>query len=251
MIKSKRPILGDGFFVQTAGKGGIRHDQGVFVSVGVVLGKRIHPGDIGCLHAVQHHVHGTDAQHGLVGIKSGEHGGGVVLLVFGFHQLGFVMLGDVLGCGGDEAGGTHGGVADGIFQSGTHQFDHHSDDVSGSTELTIGTALRNLGKQIFVDVPHDIFVIQIQAVQCIYHFDQYTGGGNLEQRILHIAGNTINPVISFKDVDFTLRSTSVGSVCGLDITASEEHSMKIKFTVLIHLAQKNVRPVFVYEKEGK
>lgn len=63
--------------------------------------------------------------------------------------------------------------------------------------------------------------------------------------------NSINPVLSFNDVEFTLRFTSAGTIFGLDIIADKEHSMKIKFTVRIRLAQKNVRPVFVYEKEGK
>lgn len=60
-----------------------------------------------------------------------------------------------------------------------------------------------------------------------------------------------NPLVSFEDIAFTLRTTPAGSAYGLDITASEEHSAKIKFTATIKLAQKNVRPVFLYEKEGK
>ena len=59
------------------------------------------------------------------------------------------------------------------------------------------------------------------------------------------------PVTSLRDIVFALRTTSAGSVYGLDITSIEEHSVKIKFTATVKLAQKNVRPVFLYEKEGK
>lgn len=59
------------------------------------------------------------------------------------------------------------------------------------------------------------------------------------------------PRSSFRDIDFTIRATPAGAVYGLDITAAGEHSMKMQFTATIHLAQKNVRPVFVFEKEVK
>ena len=36
----------------------------------------------------------------------------------------------------------------------------------------------------------------------------------------------------------------------VDIIAAEEHSMRVRFTVIIRLAQKNVRPAFVFEKEA-
>ena len=63
--------------------------------------------------------------------------------------------------------------------------------------------------------------------------------------------NKKNPSITFKDINFTLRATSSGSFYGLDITGAEEHSLKIGFSTQIQLAQKNVRPAFVFEKEVK
>ena len=59
------------------------------------------------------------------------------------------------------------------------------------------------------------------------------------------------PSVSYNDIGFTLRSTAKGAVYGLDITASEAHSVKIQFTTTIKLATKNVRPAFIFEKEGK
>lgn len=67
--------------------------------------------------------------------------------------------------------------------------------------------------------------------------------------LLKVSGS--NPVASFEDIGFTLRSTSLGTVYGLDITSAEEHSVKIKFTTRIRLVQKNVRPAFFFEKEEK
>lgn len=60
-----------------------------------------------------------------------------------------------------------------------------------------------------------------------------------------------NPSVSFSDISFTMRATSEGSVYGLDMTASEEHSMKIQLTTTVHLEKKNVRPAFMIEKEEK
>lgn len=60
-----------------------------------------------------------------------------------------------------------------------------------------------------------------------------------------------NPAIQFQDISFSLRATAAGSYYGLDITGSEEHSLKIKLSSQIRLAQKNVRPAFIFEKEVK
>lgn len=61
--------------------------------------------------------------------------------------------------------------------------------------------------------------------------------------------NEENPSAFFEDIIFTLRKTENGSVYGLDITSSTEHSMSVGFTTVVRLEQKNVRPAFVFEKE--
>lgn len=66
-----------------------------------------------------------------------------------------------------------------------------------------------------------------------------------------ITASKNNPRASFRDIEFTMRSTSAGGVYGLDITAANNHSVKMQFTSTLHLEQKNVRPVFVFEKEVK
>lgn len=56
---------------------------------------------------------------------------------------------------------------------------------------------------------------------------------------------------SFGGVKFSLRTTGGGTIYGVDITAEEEHSLKVRFATLVKLKEKNVRPVFVFEKEVK
>lgn len=73
-------------------------------------------------------------------------------------------------------------------------------------------------------------------------------------------GEKINKVIElsnenkksvYSDIEFSLRTTKQGTSFGLDITAVEEHSMKIDVIVTVHLKKKNVRPLFVFEKGVK
>ena len=62
--------------------------------------------------------------------------------------------------------------------------------------------------------------------------------------------NSANPKASIEDIDFALKTTPLGTNYGLSITSVLEHSMKIKIITTIALVQKNVRPVFGFEKEG-
>ena len=55
----------------------------------------------------------------------------------------------------------------------------------------------------------------------------------------------------YNDIGFSLRTTAQGTAYGLDITAIEEHSMKINVIVTVQLKKKNVRPLFVFEKGVK
>lgn len=53
-----------------------------------------------------------------------------------------------------------------------------------------------------------------------------------------------------EDIVFTLKSRN-NVVYGMDVVSEEEHSMKIEFTVVVKLKEKNVRPLFVFDKEAK
>ena len=63
--------------------------------------------------------------------------------------------------------------------------------------------------------------------------------------------NNNGPSVNLGDIDFKLKTTLSGANYGFDIYASTEHSMKIKFIATIKLKEKNVRPAFVFEKEGR
>ena len=52
-------------------------------------------------------------------------------------------------------------------------------------------------------------------------------------------------------MEFALRKTKDGNVYGLDIVSAEERSVKIRFTAVVRLKKRNVRPAFVFEKEVK
>ncbi len=58
-------------------------------------------------------------------------------------------------------------------------------------------------------------------------------------------------ITQYEDVVFTLKTTAKGTINGLDVTSSVEHSFSVRFRTIIGLKEKNVRPAFVFEKESK
>lgn len=60
-----------------------------------------------------------------------------------------------------------------------------------------------------------------------------------------------NPVVLFRGIAFSLRTTKQGTAYGLDVTAQEEHSIQVQFKATIRLNQKNVRTAFLFEREEK
>ena len=77
--------------------------------------------------------------------------------------------------------------ADEIVQLGLHQLHHHFDDVARRAELAVCAALGDLAEQVFIDVAHDVLVVEVQAVQGVHDAHQHAGGGHEEKRVLHIA----------------------------------------------------------------
>ena len=59
------------------------------------------------------------------------------------------------------------------------------------------------------------------------------------------------PTASFRDIGFSLRTTKDGTAYGLDVSSSTEHSVRMSFSTTLRILNKNVRPSFVFEKEGK
>lgn len=61
--------------------------------------------------------------------------------------------------------------------------------------------------------------------------------------------NHDNPTDMFDDIVFSISSTSDGVYYGLDISSDEEHSIRTDINVVLHLAQRDIRPAFVLDKE--
>ena len=78
--------------------------------------------------------------------------------------------------------------ADYVVHLGLHELYHHFDDVARRAELAVRAALGDLAEQVFVDIAHDVLVVEVKAIQCVYNLHQHAGGGHEKQRVLHIAG---------------------------------------------------------------
>ena len=187
-------VSGDGIIVQTALEGGIGQDQGILLLVGVLVGEAVAVLDIGVVHAVGHHVHGADAEHGTIHIVAVEHAVHVVGLLLAVEEDFFLaFLFEVVPGRHQKARRTAGGVADDLVGGGVHQLHHHTDDVTGGAELTVQTRLGDLGEQILVHVAANIAVLDlrhlgIDIVQRGNHLVQHQGRGDLEDGIVHILG---------------------------------------------------------------
>ena len=142
---------------------------------------------------MEHHIHGTDPQHGLIRVKPREHRGRVMLFVLCFHEISAVILRNVSRRRTDKSRRAHRRIAYHIVKVRLHQFDHHLNDMSWRAELTVGTALRNLRKQILIHVAHDVLVVEVKAVQCINHTHKHPRRRHKEQGIFHILGESRVP----------------------------------------------------------
>ena len=143
-------------------------------------------------------------------------------LVLGFHQIHGIMLADILRCGANKARAAHGRVADYVVHLRLHQLHHHFNDVARRAELAVGAALRNLAEQIFVNIAHDVLVVEVEAVQCVHDPHQHASRRHKEQRILHVACKS--RVFSGVQIIFNKGKYAVNHVF--------EHGVRFKMTEL-------------------
>ena len=111
------------------------------------------------------------------------------------HQFGTVMLLDIFGSLNDETCRAHRRVADFPIDLWLHQFNHHADDVTWSTELTIIAGSSHLAKYILIDVAHCIAIGHVQVLDTFHHFNKGTRILNHEDSGLHIA--TVGRLLTF------------------------------------------------------
>ena len=164
--------------VEAALEGRIGQDdvEGVLGALGELLGEalaqRVLVVDVGVVDAVQHQVHGGDAQHGGVEVEAVEHVrvrmcsrcslqqvagvDGVLLAIVSLHMLRPLVAGVlaqqvVIGLD-QEAGGAAGRVADAVGRLGLQQLHHHADDVARGAELAVDAGGGELAEQVLVEV---------------------------------------------------------------------------------------------------
>ena len=99
----------DAFCVDASFEGRVGEAYGVFVFFGVLFGDAVFVVDFGVSDGVEHEVHGGDAEHGAVGIESGE-GAAFEVVPVGIGHGVFVFSADIFGGAYQESGGAAGGV---------------------------------------------------------------------------------------------------------------------------------------------
>ena len=138
-------VGGNDVGVQTALKRRVGQNQGVLVSVGVLIGQAVPILNKGVVDAVGHHVHGADSQHRAVHVEAVEHVVHVVVFFLPVKEdLLFMVLFQVLPSRHQKARCTTGRVADHVVRRGGHQIHHHLDDVARCAELAVDPGCGNL-----------------------------------------------------------------------------------------------------------
>ena len=193
-VADAEEVGGDDVGVEAALERRIGEDERVAVAVGVLVGEGVAVFDGGVFDAVDHHVHGADAEHGAVGVVAVEHGVHVVGAGGAVEEdVGLAVLAEPVAGGDEEAGGAAGGVADGVVGAGLRQGDHHADDVARSAELAVDAGGGDFGEEVFVDVAADVggFEAGHAGVEVVHGGDDLVeeqGGGNFEDGVGHVAG---------------------------------------------------------------
>ena len=155
--------------VETARKGWVRHDERIAALVFVLSRERIAPSQLRSSYVMKQQVHGSDAQHGLVGIVAINHRSLHVvnfLFYIGSHLM--VLL-DIFHRLNEEAGRTHCRVADIILRVRLHHLHNHADDVARGAKLAVGAACRHLAEYVFIHIAHGVAIIHIKIINVIYH----------------------------------------------------------------------------------
>ena len=182
-------VLGGVLVVQTAGKGRVGQDEAVGAGVArAALREGIAVFDGRVFHAVQHHVHAADAQHGVVEIEAMEHGVVEVPVLRRHAQHVGVGGAQVVAGGHQVAAGATGRVADGVLRGGGGERHHQLDDVARGAELPVLPGRGDLAEHVFIQVALGVAVVERNAVEQIDHLAQQVGRGDGEARVAHVAG---------------------------------------------------------------
>ena len=173
--------------VETACKGWVRHDERIAALVFVLSRERIAPSQLRSSYVVKQQVHGSDAQHGLVGIVAINHRSLHVVNVLFYIGSHLMVLLDIFHRLNEEAGRTHCRVADVILRVRLHHLHNHADNVARGAKLAVGAACRHLAQDVFIDVAHRVTVVHIERIHAVDYLGKCSGVGNQEDSRLHVA----------------------------------------------------------------
>ncbi|MNC35503.1 hypothetical protein D3C75_839900 [compost metagenome] len=139
--------------------------------------------DVRAVHAVEHHVHAGDTQHGGVEVEAPEHLA-VDVLAVGFKQVAGVMqvavfiaegavcagvhAVEVFHTAGEETGCAAGRVADHFGGLRGDQLDHRVDNMARCAELAVDAGGGEFAQQIFVDITFHVALGQRQVVDHLH-----------------------------------------------------------------------------------
>ena len=173
--------------VEAASKWRVCHDERVASLVVVLLRERVAPSQFGCSNVVEQEVHGSYAQHGLVGIVAVNHRGLHVLHLLTYIHGSLILLLDILHRLNQESCRTHGRVADVVLGRRLHHLYNHAYDVARRAKLSVGARCSHLAEYILVDIAHGVAVVHVECVHTVNHFGKRTGVGYEEYSRLHVA----------------------------------------------------------------
>ena len=182
-------VFGHVLVVQAARKRRVGQHQAVAAFFcAVLLAQRVAVGDGGVVHAVQHHVHAADAQHGVVEVVAMEHAMVEVQVQLGVVEQRGVRVAQVFARRNEEAAGARGRVANGVGRRGGGHFHHQLDDVARGTELAVLPGAGDFAQHVFVEVALGVAVVHGHGVQQVHHLGQQRGRGDGEAGVFHVVG---------------------------------------------------------------
>jgi len=161
--------------------------------------------DVGIIDAVQHKVHGGDAEHRGVKVEAVEHVTANMLAVrfqqiagvglFRLARLGIGLFQHSLGRGvgfqqilhrlDKEAAGAAGRIADNVGGLWFQHIDHQPDDVARRAELTVDASRGQLAEQVLVKIALRVAFGQRQLVDHVNGLHQKARFLDHELRVLH------------------------------------------------------------------
>lgn len=118
---------------------------------------------------MKHQVHGTNAEHRLVGVITIDHRCFNMVNFFGCIECRFVVLFDVFHSLDKETSASHGWVADVILWGWLHHFNYHTYDMAGCAKLAVGARSCHLAKNVLIHIAHGVAIVHVQRVHTVHN----------------------------------------------------------------------------------